>query len=198
MQILFATNNVHKMEEIRAVLGTRYSVLGLKDLDVQDEIPEEHETLEENASQKARYIYEKLGISCFADDTGLEVDALGGAPGVYSARYSRIGEPVYPEMKIAAGNIRKLLEALEGKTAREARFRTVIALFLDGREYRFEGTVHGRITRQPMGDKGFGYDPVFIPEGYNKTFAQMDLALKNSISHRGMAIRKLAEFLGTL
>ena len=161
----------------------------------KEEIPEEHETLEKNASQKAWYVYQKLRKSCFADDTGLEVDALDGRPGVYSARYSRIGDVTFPDMEPAAGNIRKLLLEMKGLNNREAQFRTVIALVLEGTEYLFEGVVKGDITLTSSGEKGFGYDPVFRPEGYGETFAQMDLTKKNSISHRALAIQNLVEFL---
>jgi XTP/dITP diphosphohydrolase len=195
MEFIFATHNKHKLEEIRLVLGASYKLNGLTDLGFKEEIPEEHETLEQNALQKAWYIYKKLGRSCFADDTGLEVDALDGRPGVYSARYSRIGDVTFPDMEPAAGNIRKLLMEMKGLTNREAQFRTVIALVLEGTEYLFEGMVKGDITLMPSGDKGFGYDPVFRPEGYKETFAQMDLTKKNSISHRARAIQNLVEFL---
>lgn len=195
MDIVFATNNLHKLEEIGALLGERFRLLGLKELNITGEIPEDHLTLEENASQKAWYIYDLTGRDCFADDTGLEVDALKGAPGVYSARYSRIGHPTFPEMEPAEGNIRKLLFEMEGKNVRNARFRTVIALVLGGKEYQFEGVVDGRITEVPLGAKGFGYDPVFRPNGYEITFAEMDLALKNQISHRALAVAQLVQKL---
>ena len=195
MEIVFATNNLHKLEEISLMLGGNFQLLGLKDLNISEEIPEDHETLEENASQKAWYIYNRTGKNCFADDTGLEVSALNGAPGVYSARYSRMGEPAFPDMEPAEGNIRKLLLEMEGVAEREARFRTVIALILNGVECQFEGIVEGVITLGSSGAKGFGYDPVFRPEGYDKTFAEMDLEIKNRISHRAKAVLKLIEFL---
>jgi XTP/dITP diphosphohydrolase len=195
MEIVFATNNRHKVEEISAMLGKNYKLLGLDDLQVEEEIPEDHDTLEKNASQKAWYIYNLTGLNCFADDTGLEVDALDGAPGVYSARYSRIGKPTYPEMEPSLGNIRKLLEKMGGVNERSARFRTVISLLLSGKEYQFEGVAEGTITRQSAGIRGFGYDPVFIPTGFDITFAEMDLALKNQISHRAKAVRQLVDFL---
>ena len=195
MELIFATNNQHKLEEIGAVLGAPFTLLGLKDLRFEEEIPEDHDTLEENASQKAWFIYEKFNKSCFADDTGLEVAALGGAPGVYSARYSRIGSPVFPEMEPAEGNIKKLLMEMEGIEERKARFRTVIALVLAGIEYRFEGIVSGEITKIQSGTKGFGYDPVFIPDGQDLTFASMGLTMKNKISHRARAVKELVEFL---
>lgn len=195
MELIFATNNRHKLEEISDLLDERYTLKGLWELDAAEEIPEDYETLEENASQKAWHIYRRFNRSCFADDTGLEVEALEGAPGVYSARYARIGSPVFPEMEPALGNIRKLLLLMEGTDHREARFRTVIALVLNGKEYRFEGEVRGTITRHPSGEQGFGYDPVFRPEGYEKTFAEMDLSLKNRISHRARAVQRLVQFL---
>jgi XTP/dITP diphosphohydrolase len=195
MELIFATNNLHKLEEINDLLGYRIHLKGLKDLDISEEIPEDHETLEENASQKAWYIYNKTGRSCFADDTGLEVDVLDGAPGVYSARYSRMGEITYPEMEPAAGNIRKLLLEMDGESNRAARFRTVIALVMDGVEFQFEGVVGGTITQSTSGTEGFGYDPVFRPDGYDKSFAEMNLALKNQISHRARAVQRLVEFL---
>jgi XTP/dITP diphosphohydrolase len=195
MQLVFATNNQHKLEEIAALLKGKYELLGLQDLSISDEIPEDHDTLEANASQKAWFIYNKTGKNCFADDTGLEVHALDGAPGVYSARYSRMGHPTFPEMEAAQGNIRKLLMKMEEKTDRSARFRTVIALILQGREYQFEGIVEGEITWNASGHKGFGYDPVFVPSGYDQTFAEMELNLKNQISHRARAVNQLVDFL---
>jgi XTP/dITP diphosphohydrolase len=195
MQLVFATNNQHKVEEIRALLGHKFQLLGLQDLHISGEIPEDHETLEENASQKAWFIHNMTGQNCFADDTGLEVDCLGGEPGVYSARYARIGYPTFPEMEPSEGNIRKLLLKMEGVEERVARFRTVISLILSEKEYHFQGVVEGRITEITSGTKGFGYDPVFIPAGYKTTFAEMDLALKNQISHRARAVQQLVDFL---
>ncbi|MEA3461518.1 MAG: RdgB/HAM1 family non-canonical purine NTP pyrophosphatase [Bacteroidota bacterium] len=195
MEIIFATNNLHKLEEIGALLGENFQLLGLRDLNMDEEIPEDHPTLEENASQKAWYIFDRSGRNCFADDTGLEVKALDGAPGVYSARYSRIGNPTFPKMEPAEGNIKKLLLLMEGSEEREARFRTVISLVIDGKEYQFEGVAEGIITERPSGSKGFGYDPIFMPGGYDITFAEMDLALKNQISHRAKAVARLVEFL---
>ena len=195
MDIVFATNNLHKVEEVGVLLGDRFRLIGLKDLNITEEIPEDHETLEENASQKAWYIYNRTGHDCFADDTGLEVDALKGAPGVYSARYSRIGHPTFPDMDAAEGNIRKLLIEMEGEKVRNARFRTVIALVLGGKEYQFVGVVEGWITETVAGAKGFGYDPVFRPHGYKITFAEMDLSLKNQISHRAQAVEQLVQKL---
>jgi len=195
MELIFATNNRHKLQEISALLDKRFTLLGLWELDAAEDIPEDHDTLEENASQKAWHIYRKFKRNCFADDTGLEVDALNGAPGVYSARYSRIGTLTFPDMEPAPGNIKKLLLEIKGIRERKARFRTVIALVLNGKEYRFEGTVDGVITEHPAGVKGFGYDPIFKPEGYTKTFAEMELELKNRISHRGRAVRQFIHFL---
>jgi XTP/dITP diphosphohydrolase len=195
MEIVFATNNLHKLEEINALLGEKFQLIGLKELQIEEEIPEDHDTLEENASQKAWYIYNKTGRNCFADDTGLEVDSLDGAPGVYSARYSTMGHPTFPEMEPAQGNIRKLLLKLEGAEKRSARFRTVISLIVSEKEYQFEGIIEGEITHRPSGAKGFGYDPIFIPVGYETTFAEMDLSLKNQISHRARAVTQLVDFL---
>lgn len=195
MQLVFATNNQHKVEEISALLGEKFQLLGLQDLHISGEIPEDHETLEENASQKAWFIHNMTGQNCFADDTGLEVDCLGGEPGVYSARYARIGHPTFPEMEPSEGNIRKLLLKLEGVEVRSARFRTAISLILSEKEYHFQGVVEGMITKTASGTKGFGYDPVFIPAGYKSTFAEMELALKNQISHRARAVQQLVDFL---
>jgi len=195
MQLVFATNNQHKVEEISALLGEKFQLLGLQDLHISGEIPEDHETLEENASQKAWFIHNMTGQNCFADDTGLEVDCLGGEPGVYSARYARIGHPTFPEMEPSEGNIRKLLLKLEGVEERSARFRTAISLILSEKEYHFQGVVEGMITKTASGTKGFGYDPVFIPAGYKSTFAEMELALKNQISHRARAVQQLVDFL---
>jgi len=195
MEIAFATNNPHKLKEIGTLVGDRFRILGLWELGISEEIPEEYETLEQNASQKAWYVYKQTGKNCFADDTGLEVKALQGAPGAYSARYSRIGHPVFPEMEVAKGNIRKLLLEMEGVQDRSARFRTVIALVLEGKEYSFEGVADGDITLFPSGEEGFGYDPVFRPKGADQTFADMTLKEKNRISHRAKAFQKLTRFL---
>ena len=195
MQLIFASNNQHKLEEISALLGEKYQILGLKDLQMDEEIPEDHDTLEANASQKAWYIFDRTGQSCFADDTGLEVDALDGAPGVYSARYSRMGHPTFLEMEAAPGNIKKLLLKMEDVMERSARFRTVISLVLNGKEYQFEGVVEGTITKSASGVKGFGYDPIFTPSAYDITFAEMELSLKNQISHRARAVSQLVDFL---
>lgn len=193
--IVFATNNRHKLKEIGDKIGTEFRLFGLEDLDIREEIPEDFHTLEENASQKAWYIFNKFKKNCFADDTGLEVEALNNEPGVFSARYSRIGVPVYTDLEIAEANIRKLLDNMQGIDNRHARFRTIIALVLAGKEYRFEGIVNGRIIDEKRGTEGFGYDPVFIPEGYSQTFAEMDLTMKNRISHRAKAVEKLVKFL---
>ena len=195
MELIFATHNQNKLEEIRSLVDDSINVKGLVDLGNIEEIPEDHETLEENASQKSWYIYNKFRKNCFADDSGLEVNALNGAPGVYSARYSRMGDLRFPEMEPASGNIRKLLLEMEDQSNRLAQFRTVISLVLNGVEHQFEGVVKGDITTSGSGVKGFGYDPVFKPVGYSETFAEMDLSLKNSISHRAMAVQQLIEFL---
>lgn len=188
MKILFATNNAHKLTEVQAVLGDRYTLVTPRDCGVTEEIPETQPTLEGNALQKARYLYERTGLDCFADDTGLEVEALGGAPGVHSARYATDGHDF-------AANNRLLLRNLAGKENRRARFRTVVALILGGREYLFEGVVEGQIIDRETGHEGFGYDPLFRPDGYDRTFAQMTTEEKNAVSHRARAVRKLAAFL---
>ncbi len=188
MELIFATNNQHKAEEINKLLGGHWRIKSLADLNFHDEVPETGNTLEANALEKARYIYELWGKDCFADDTGLEVDLLNGAPGVFSARYAG------PE-KSSEKNIAKLLKELNGKNNRKARFRTVIALILNGREILFEGIVNGTILESEKGEKGFGYDPVFKPDEANVSFAQMPLSEKNLISHRGRAIKKLTEYL---
>lgn len=190
-EIVFATNNAHKIEEAAAILGSGYRLVTLSSKGITGDIPEEQPTIEGNALQKARYVHGLTGCDCFADDTGLEVDALGGAPGVRSARYATDGHD-------SAANMALLLRNMEGIDDRRARFRTVIALILDGREHLFEGIVNGTITRSPRGAGGFGYDPVFVPDGFSETFAEMDAADKNAVSHRGKAVRKLADFLGSL
>lgn len=187
-QIIFATNNAHKLSEVQAVLGDRFRLVTLAECGIAEEIPEDAPTLEGNALQKARYVHERTGADCFADDTGLEVDALDGAPGVHSARYATDGHDF-------AANNRLLLSNLADATDRSAHFRTVIALILDGREYLFEGRVDGRITDSEAGCGGFGYDPLFVPDGFDKTFAEMDADEKNAVSHRGRAVRRLVEFL---
>jgi len=186
--LVFATNNLHKLEEVRDILGGSFRIASLKEIGCIDDIPETADTLEGNALQKARYVKDKFGYDCFADDTGLEVEALGGAPGVFSARYAGLGHD-------SEANMRKLLKELEGKTNRQAQFRTVVALLLDGEEYTFEGIVRGTILTERRGTAGFGYDPVFVPEGYAETFAEMGSEEKNRISHRARAVQKLADFL---
>jgi len=188
MELVFATNNKHKIREISDLLDDSFKILGLSDVNITEDIPEDAETLAENALFKARFVHDRTGMNVFADDTGLEVDALGGAPGVYSARYSGEGRSF-------DDNITKLLGEMEGAENRLARFRTVIALILDGSEYLFEGTVEGKITTERRGNGGFGYDPVFLAEGYDLTFAEIPLPEKNKISHRARAMRKMLEFL---
>ena len=188
MKLVFATNNRHKLDEVRAIVGDRVEVLSLNDIGCHDEIPETADTLQGNALIKARYIYDKYGLNCFADDTGLEVEALSGEPGVYSARYA--GEECSSE-----ANMQKLLHNLTGKSNRNAQFRTVIALIINGEEKLFNGIVKGSITEEKRGDSGFGYDPIFIPEGFSESFAQMSSEQKNSISHRYRATEKLSNYL---
>lgn len=188
-KLVFATNNAHKLDEIRAILGDRVEVLSLKDIHCGADIPETADTLEGNAALKAEYIYKNYGLDCFADDTGLEVEALGGAPGVYSARYAG-GEGHDSE-----ANMKKLLVELEGKTNRKAQFRTAICLIEDGTKHLFEGVVKGEIIEKKRGCSGFGYDPVFVPEGYTETFAEMGNEEKNKISHRARATQKLCDYL---
>ncbi len=188
MKLVFATNNRHKLQEVRAIVGDRVEILSLSDIGCNDDIPETADTLQGNALIKARYINEKYGVDCFADDTGLEVEALGGAPGVYSARYA--GEECDSE-----ANMQKLLHNLTGKSERSAQFRTVIALIINGDEKLFNGVVKGRISTEKLGDSGFGYDPIFIPEGFSESFAQMSAEQKNSISHRFRATEKLSNYL---
>ena len=186
--LVFATNNKHKIYEINKVVGKKINILSLDDIKCFEDISETAETLEGNASQKSNYIFQKFHINCFADDTGLEVEVLNGKPGVYSARYAG-------ESKDSNQNIEKLLFVLKEKTNRKAQFRTVISLIMDGQETFFEGIVKGRIIQEKMGTEGFGYDPVFIPDGYDKTFAEMSLEEKNKISHRALAVQKLIKFL---
>ena len=188
MKLVFATNNKHKLEEVKAILGNRIEVLSLNDINCHDDIPETADTLEGNALIKARYIYDKFGVDCFADDTGLEVEALGGEPGVYSARYA--GEDCNSE-----ANMYKLLQNLTEKNNRNAQFRTVIALIIQGEEKLFNGIVKGTISNEKMGNAGFGYDPIFIPEGFSESFAQMTSDMKNSISHRYRATEELSKYL---
>lgn len=191
MKLVFATNNLHKLDEVRKITADYAEIVSLSDIDCHDDIPETGSTLEENALQKARYIKDKFGCDCFADDTGLEVEALGGAPGVFSARYAG-------DAHDSEANMRKLLSEMEGEENRKARFRTVIALILDGKEYMFEGIVNGIITKEKRGAEGFGYDPVFMPDGYTKTFAELGDNVKNTISHRAEAVKKLSAFLSAL
>jgi len=191
MKIVFATNNLHKLEEIRKAIGEKHEIVSLNEIGFEEEIPETHDTLEGNASEKAFHIYDKFQLTCFADDTGLEIDALNGEPGVYSARYA--GEnPTFDD------NMNKVLENMETQTNRSAKFRTVISLIIDGKETQFEGICPGNIMTERYGDDGFGYDPIFMPTGFQETFAEMDLSVKNEISHRGLATKKLIEFLNNL
>ena len=187
-QLIFATNNQHKTEEIRSVLKARFNIITLTEAGIDIDIPEPFDTLEENAREKAVTIYKLTGISCFGEDTGLETHALNGEPGVKSARYAG-------EERDFAANIGKLLNRLKDKTDRTARFRTVISLILEGTEYQFEGICEGYIAEAPRGEKGFGYDPVFIPLRSNRTFAEMSLTEKNQYSHRGKAVEQLVQFL---
>ena len=219
MKIVFATNNQHKLEEIRHILGTTIDVLSLSDIGCHTDIPENGLTLEANALEKARYVFNHYHLSCFADDTGLEVDALGGAPGVYSARYAAVqyaavqyaampsqpsqpSQPIAPKSHDSEANMAQLLSELAENNNRKARFRTVIALIIKhddpaaaGEEHLFEGIVEGEITRQRSGSEGFGYDPIFRPDGYDQTFAQLGPDIKDRISHRARATQKLAQFL---
>ena len=188
MKLVFATQNHNKLREVQALLGNNFQLIDLTQLDFHDEIPETQPTIKGNAAEKAWFIYNKFGIACFADDTGLEVDALNGAPGVYSARYAGPG-------KNAHDNLTKVLAEMKGKENRNARFKTVLALIIDGKEYFFEGIVEGVILEAERGHDGFGYDPIFQPEGYDQTFAEMPLSLKNAISHRGKAFKALDDYL---
>ncbi len=210
MKIVFATNNQHKLDEIRSILGSKFEVVSLADIGCHEDIPETGTTLEENALMKAEYIYDKYHLSCFADDTGLEVEALNGAPGVYSARYASL-ESVATESQQtlshdSEANMDRLLRELENNNNRKARFRTVIALIQKKdvcpcgctsikQIHKFEGIVNGEIIREKRGGEGFGYDPIFQPEGYTETFAELGADIKNKISHRARAVAKLAEFL---
>lgn len=197
MELVFVTGNVNKMREIDDLLGDYFKLRNLNDLGFYGDIPEIYPTIEENASAKASYIYERFNVDCFADDTGLEVESLNNWPGVYSARFAEIEENISFENKqeLTEANIQKLLSSLKDKNSRKARFRTVISLILKGEESRFEGTVNGEITHDKRGIEGFGYDPVFVPDGYDQTFAEMSLDEKNKISHRAIAFRKLVSFL---
>ena len=188
LNLVFATNNEHKLKEVREITGNSFSILSLKDIGCFDDIPETADTLEGNALLKAKYVKQKYGFDCFADDTGLEIKALNNAPGVYSARYAG-------EAKDSKANIRKALSELQNKTDRSARFRTVIALILSEEEYLFEGIVEGIIIDEERGETGFGYDPVFVPQGYKETFAELGAEAKNTISHRAEAVKKLKQFI---
>ena len=214
MKIVFATNNKHKLDEIRSILGDSIEVLSLNDIGCDVDIPETGKTLEENALQKAQYVYDNYHIDCFADDTGLEVEALDGAPGVYSARYAALPDnPVKSEGGASShdseANMTRLLYELKGKDNRKARFRTVIALIQKKdvcpcgctsikEIHKFEGIVEGEIIQERRGGEGFGYDPIFQPEGYEQTFAELGADIKNQISHRARATQKLAEYLRAL
>lgn len=202
MRLVFATNNKHKLEEVRSILPSSFEILDLKDIGCFDDLPETGNTIEANAMQKARYVFDKFGMDCFADDTGLEIDALDGRPGVYSARYAGL-------QCNFEDNVRKVLAEMNREENRLAKFRTVIALIRKegGSGHAtlptpfsklFKGEIKGKIALTPAGTNGFGYDPIFIPEGYSKTYAEMDSALKNSISHRAEAVKKLVEFLRRL
>jgi XTP/dITP diphosphohydrolase len=189
MQLVFATNNQHKLEEVQALTGDHIQLKSLNDIACFDDIPETGETFEENASQKSRYIFDRYHLNCFGDDSGLEVDALNGEPGVYSARYCGSRDP--------EANLQLVLDKLVDTENRKARFRTVISLIIDGQEHRFEGLAEGEITREKAGVKGFGYDPIFKPAGFQITFAEMSSEQKNAISHRGKAMQQLIAFLNT-
>lgn len=187
MELVFATNNVHKLEEVQAIIGNKFSIKSLADIGCSDDIPETGVTFEENAKQKTDYLVDKYGLDCFGDDSGLEIDALNNEPGVYSARYSGSRD--------MEKNIDLALSKLSDNPERTARFRTLISLFLNKQQYFFEGVIEGRIIHERRGSGGFGYDPIFIPEGYDKTFAEMTPEEKNKISHRAIAVGRLATFL---
>jgi XTP/dITP diphosphohydrolase len=191
MKIVFATNNPHKLRELQQILGNHFNLLSLADIGCDEDIPEESPTIEENSMDKVVYVYEKYNVNCFADDTGLEVEALDGRPGVVSARYAG-------DEKDMNKNIEKVLNELKHETNRNARFKTVISLILEGERYQFEGLINGKIIDDKRGNGGFGYDPVFIPDGYDITFAEMEAEEKNKISHRAIATHKLVEFLKSL
>lgn len=188
-KIVFATNNKHKLEEIREILGENFEIVSLKDIGCDVDIPETGNTLEDNALQKAEYVKQHYGLDCFADDTGLEVDALNGAPGIHSARYAEGTD------HDSNANMDKLLKELGNNNNRKARFRTVIALLLNGETHLFEGIVNGKIIYEKHGTEGFGYDPIFVPDGYEHSFAELGMEIKNQISHRARAVKKLADFL---
>lgn len=191
MKIIFATNNKHKLEEIKDILGKDFEIVSLAEIGCHEDIPETGLTLEENARQKSTYIVEHYNHDCFADDTGLEVDALNGEPGVHSARYAEGTD------HDSEANMRKLLSKMSNVKDRTARFRTVISLIINGVEHQFEGRVEGRIATEKHGKEGFGYDPIFIPKGYDKSFAELGEEVKNQISHRARAVKKLAEYLSS-
>lgn len=191
-RLVIATNNAHKLEEITAVVGDKFEIVSLADIDCHEDIPETADTLEGNALLKARFVHERYGLDVFADDTGLEVDALGGQPGVHTARYA------YPDRNDNEANVDKLLRELQDATNRKAHFRTVIALIIGGEEYLFEGRVDGHITETRRGTEGFGYDPVFSPEDTGNTFAELGVEVKNRLSHRARAVQKLCAFLEQL
>lgn len=188
MKLCFASNNEHKLAEVRQILGNQYEIVSLQEIGCHAELPEEQDTLEGNSHQKAAYVWQHYNINCFADDTGLEVIALNGEPGVYSARYAGT-------QRNNLDNMQLLLKKLEGNSDRRAQFRTSITLILDGRVHQFNGIAAGTIAQTPSGEKGFGYDPIFIPDGFSQTFAQMSAEQKNNISHRGRALQELAVFL---
>ncbi len=190
MELIFATNNQHKLEEVQQLIGSKFHLKSLADIHCWDDIPETGTTFEENAGQKSKYIFDRFALNCFADDSGLEVDALNNEPGIYSARYSGTRD--------SEQNLYLVLEKLGNSTNRKARFVTVISLLMDGKEYLFEGTINGQIAHKTSGKKGFGYDPIFIPDGYAITFADLDSSEKNRISHRAKAMQKLIEFLNTI
>lgn len=190
-QLLFVTHNAHKSEEVKAIVGNNFEVVNLSEINFHEEIPETGNTFKANALQKAKYLHDRVGCNCFADDTGLEVEALNGEPGVYSARYA--GEPSNSQR-----NIEKLLENLKGVENRKAQFTTMIAVILNDKTYFFEGAVHGKIIDNQRGEGGFGYDSVFVPDGYDKTFAELPAEVKNSISHRAVAMQRFKEFINNM
>jgi XTP/dITP diphosphohydrolase len=191
MKLIFATNNKHKLEEVSHIIGSKFELLSLKDISCFDDLPETQDTIEGNASQKALFVYDKYKMNCFADDTGLEIEALNGEPGVYSARYA--GEACNFD-----NNIEKVLKKMAGVSNRKAFFKTVISLYYNGNEYQFSGIVEGIILTERKGTAGFGYDPIFLPDGFQKTYAELSAEEKNKISHRGIATNKLCKFLNAL
>lgn len=190
-KLVFATNNLHKLEEISAIIGNNIELLSLKDINCDVDIPETADTIEGNALLKAEYIHKNYGLDCFADDTGLEVEVLNGEPGVYSARYA--GEERNP-----VNNMQKLLDNLKNKTSRKAQFKTVIALIINNETHTFQGIIEGEIIKEKKGNSGFGYDPIFQPAGYKQTFAELGNEIKNKISHRALAVNKLTEFIKSI